>query len=319
MSTPQEYAQAWTADLMVADMTRDRTQQTHARQLGVSDIMHCRSYAARFLNGDPFTDSGVSQAALKGTWIHQAVLPIIAEARSPAMEEVQVDVPLPNGMTVRGHVDLIEIADQSVTDLKTVDGLASVRRHGATPQQKMQRHLYAAGAKSHFRSGTADSDITVRNVWMDAGNLLEPPHVEQEPYDPTYLDTAASWLNEVQYHVDNGLVEDAPKDKDSFWCRQFCPFVTACRGPENIAVDELIQDDELAVAAALRREAIDMEKEAKDLRKASEQVLGRVQDARVIVEHSDGRRFRVASTWVKPSEVAYTRSGYYKTDVKEAK
>ena len=61
-----------------------------------------------------------------------------------------------------------------------------------------------------------------------------------------------------------------------------------------------------------------MEREAKDLRKASDEVLSRVQDAKVLVKGEAGT-FRVASTWVNPADVAFTRKGYYKTDVKEVK
>jgi hypothetical protein len=316
--TPDEYAQAWTADLMVADMTRDRTQQTQDRQLGVSDIMHCRSYAARLLAGDPFTDGGVSQAALAGTWIHAAVLPIIAEARD-ADYELDVNVALPNGMEVKGHVDLVEHDPPAVIDLKTVDGLAGPRRHGANMQQRMQRHLYGAGVIQKV-GGAPSVGLTVGNVWMDRTNLLEPPHVELEPYDPSWLDTAATWVDEVQYHVDQGPegIANAPRDRDVFWCRQFCPFVTACRGPETVAVDEVIQSDELAVAAAMQREAIAMEEEAKEIRRAARQVLERVQDAKVLVKGEAGT-FRVASTWVNPSSYEVNRAGYFKTDVKEVK
>jgi hypothetical protein len=318
--TPDEYAQQWTADLRVAEMSRDRSQQTQQRILGVSDIMGCRSYGARFLAGDPFTDADVSQAALRGTWIHNAVLPIIADARG-ADHEVKVDVALPNGMTVRGHVDLIEPDPPMVLDLKTSDGLAGPRRHGADRQQRMQRHLYGAGyVQNGAWTGEAIPGLTVGNVWMDRNDLLEPPHVELEPYDPTWLDTAATWVDEVQYHIDQGPegIANAPRDRDVFWCRNFCPFVTACRGPEAVAVDEVIESDELAVAAAMRREAIDMEKEAKEIRKAADAVLERVKDARVLVKGEAGT-FRVASTWVNPSSYEVNRQGYYKTDVKEIK
>lgn len=314
--TPEEYSAQWAADLSVAEASRDRTVQTQQRLLGVSDIMGCRSYAARFLNGDTFTDADQSSAAMAGTAIHAYVLPIMAEDDDQREYERELTVTLSNGFQVLGHGDLLDFREPSATDLKTVDGLAGVKRHGATPQQRMQRQLTGAGM---VQTGEVSDprDLIVRNVWMDRGDLLATPHVEQEPYDPSWLDTAATWVDEVAYHVDNDLVEQAPKDKDIFWCRQFCPFVAACRGEEKAAVDEVIEDDELAVAAALRREAIDMEREAKELRKASDEVLSRVQDAKVLVRHSDGREFRLASTWVKESEVAYTRKPYYKLDVKE--
>ena len=317
---PDEYAAQWAADLAVAEASRDRTVQTHDRILGVSDIMHCRSYAARFLAGDPFTDSGHHSAAMAGTAIHAYVLPIMAGDGIGGWrkDEVEFTVTLSNGFQVLGHGDLLDWEEPSATDLKTVEGLAHVKRYGSTPAQKMQRHLTGAGmVQSTTYSPVKPADLIVRNVWMDRFDLLATPHVEQEPYDPTYLDTAATWVDEVMYHVDNDLVEQAPKDKDIFWCREFCPFATACRGEEKTAVDEVIQSDELAVAAALRREAIDMEREAKELRKASDQVLSRVQDAKVLVQGEAGT-FRVASTWVNPTDIdSYTRAGYYKTDVKQ--
>lgn len=316
MSTVEEdYAREWQADLYMAELDRDRNQQTHDRILGVSDIMHCRSYAARFLNGDPFTDSSTHKAATLGTMVHDAVLPLIAEARG-ARHNVELSITLPNKFKLTGHADLIDGPD--VIDLKTTRGLAGARRYGASPQQKMQRNLYAAGVVQDPSFDVAASEAVTGNIWMDVDDLDALPHVELEPYDPSYLDTAQNWLDEVMYHVDNGLVQDAPRDKDVFWCRQFCPFVTACRGSEAAAVDEVIESDELAIAAALRREAIELEKESKELRKASDEVLARVQDAKVLIRGGAGT-FRVASTWVRETDVAYTRSGYYKTDVKEIK
>jgi hypothetical protein len=319
--SPEDYAEAWTADLRVAEMSRDRSQQTQQRILGVSDIAGCRSYGARFLAGDPFTDADVSQAALRGTWIHNAVLPIISGDGLAGYREheVRLDVTLPNGQVVRGHGDLLDWEEPSATDLKTANGLAGPKRHGADRQQRMQRHLYGAGMVQSGRGGKLPG-LVVRNVWMNRNDLLEPPHVEQEPYDPTWLDPAATWVDEVQYHVDQGPegIANAPRDRDVFWCRQFCPFVTACRGPETVAVDEVIQSDELAVAAAMQREAIAMEEEAKEIRRAARQVLERVQDAKVLVKGEAGT-FRVASTWVNPSSYEVNRAGYFKTDVKEVK
>ena len=311
--TAEEYAQAWLADLAVADMSRDRNLQTARRILGVSDIGHCRSYAARFLNGDPFTDAPQSHQAMLGTWIHDAALPIIAAARG-AHHEAELTVTLSNGFEVLGHADLIEPDEPSVTDLKTGrDNLPHARRHGANGQQKSQRHLYGAGA---VQAGLVpEKNLIVRNIWVDVTALDEEPHVEQEPYDRTYLDHAATWVDEVMYTVDQGQVGDAPRDKDVFWCRSFCPFVTACRGPETVT-DEVIQSDELATAAALHREGLALEKDGKALKASAKAVLERVQDAKVTVTGAAGT-FRVASTWVNPAEVAFTRSGYYKTDVKE--
>lgn len=315
MIDPADYAAAWLGDIHVAEMTRDRTAQSHHRILGVSDIGHCRSYAARFLNGDPFTDSPSMAQAMRGTWMHAGVLPAIAAGRDGALVEQELTVTLSNGFEVVGHADLIEPDEPSVTDLKSVDGsLPAVRRNGANQQQKSQRHLYGAGA---VQGGHVKADgLVVRNVWMDIADIDAQPHVEQEPYDPTWLDHAATWIDEVAYTVDQGQVDEAPRDKDVFFCRAFCPFATACRGPEATAVDEVIDSDELAVAAALHREGLSLEKEGKALKKAASEVLGRVQDAKVIVQGGAGR-FRIASTFVKGSHVEFDRAPSWRTDIKE--
>jgi len=320
MTDPAEYAAQFQHDVFLAEATRDRSVQTHQRILGVSDLGHCRSYAARFLNNDPFTDATSQKQSMRGTWMHAGVLPAVAAQRDGALVEQEVTVKLSNGFEVVGHVDLIEPAEPSVTDLKSVDGsLPSVRRYGATPQQKMQRHLYGAGA---LQNGLLDQPygpegLIVRNIWMDLADLDATPHVEQEPYDLSYLDTAATFVDEVAYYLDTNQVDDAPRDKDYHWCRTFCPFFTACRGPES-APPEVIESDEYVVAAALHREALDLEGEAKQLKKAAAEVLDRIEpDSKVTLQGSDGRRFKYASTWVGPSEISYTRQGYYRREVKE--
>ena len=117
------------------------------------------------------------------------------------------------------------------------------------------------------------------------------------------------------HHVEEGT--EAPRDKDVFWCRMFCPFVTACRGPETTAQEEVVSD-ELAVAAALYREGADMAKEAEQLKKGASAVLERLAGQRTVIVGSDGTRHSFASTWVKPSEIKPgMRAGHYRNTVKE--
>ena len=125
----EDYALQWAADVAVAEATRDRTLQTQQRILGVSDIGHCRSYAARFLNGDPFTDAGQSSAAVEGTAIHAYVLPLIATARGIDTYEV----PLGLGTPVAVHPNVYLAAEVAfgrllgpLNDFKTRSGWLAV-------------------------------------------------------------------------------------------------------------------------------------------------------------------------------------------------
>jgi len=312
--TPDDYAAGFIADLKISDADDPRQQQTDKRILGASDIGHCREYARRFLEGEPFTDTPEGSQARAGRAFHALVLPAVASQRPGALVEQEVRVLLPNGVEVLGHVDLVEPDEPSVTDLKTVDAdLAAVRRTGASEQQKMQRQLYAAGA---VQAGLVPADgLIVRNIWMDRSGTPTPPHVEQEPYDPQYLDRAASWIEEVMHHVQAGT--EAPRDKDLYWCRAFCPFAAACRGPQEDAAEETVSE-EYAAAAALYLEGAVMEREGRDLKRAAASRLAPLEGHKTVVVGEDGARHRVASTWVGPAQIKPgLRSGYFRLNVQE--
>lgn len=315
MISPDEYGDAFMLDLKLADADDSRQQQTEQRILGVSDIGHCRSYAARFLSHEDFTDTPEGSQSRAGKAFHALVLPAIQSQRPGSLVEQALTVTLSNGFEVVGHVDLIEPEEPSVTDVKTVDeDLAAVRRTGANGQQKQQRHTYAGGA---IQAGLVpEKDLIVRNIWLDRSGTPTPPHVEQEPYDPTYLERGAAWVDEVMYHVETG--SEAPRDKDVFWCRMFCPFATACRGPEATAQEE-IHSDEYAIAAALYAEGHELEKDGKALKRAAAARLEPLEGQKTVLVGDDGARFRFTSTWVGPSEIRPgMRSGYHRLGVKAA-
>ena len=310
--TPDDYTDRWLADTEAAEAQRDRTVQTTQRLLGVSDLMHCREYARLFLAGHPFTDTPETSQSRAGTYYHAGILPAIAAQRPGSLVETELTVTLANGFEVIGHADLIEPDEPSVTDVKTVDGtLPAVRKTGASQQQQAQRNLYYAGA---HQAGIVPAEGTVRNIWLDRSGTPERPHVEQEPYDPSWLDRSAYWLDDVYAHVENDT--PASRDKDMFFCRTFCPFVTACRGEHATPEDE-VDSDELAVAASLYREGAELEREGKALKKAAAATLSRLEGHTVTVQGGAGR-FVHRSTWINPSSVEYERKGYHRLDIKEA-
>jgi hypothetical protein len=313
---PQEYGDLFMIDLSIADQATGRNVQTDHRILGVSDINHCREYGRRFLSGQPFTDTPEGSQARAGTWAHAGILPAVQAQRPGSLIEQEVTVTLPNGFEVLGHLDLAEPDEPSVTDVKTIDGEpATVAKVGSSPQQRSQRHLYGGGA---IQAGLVPRDgLIVRNIWLDRSGTPNPPHVEQEPYDPSYLDDAARWVDDVMHHVELG--EPAPKDKDYYFCEMFCPFFTACRGGQvGEQPEDIVQSDELAAAAARYREGLEQEKAGVALKKAAADVLKRLEGQKVAVVGEAGT-FRYSSTYINPTEVpASSKRGYYRATVKEA-
>ncbi len=303
--TPDEYAAHFRADLNVADHLRARQQQTTQRILGVSDVGKCRSYAALFLSNTPFTDSTSSSQARAGSFFHAGIGLARQEGNPQLLIEQELVITLPNGFELLGHADEIDPAEPSVCDWKTVsDELAAKRRLGANANEKMQRHLYAAGA---IQAGLVKPDgLIVRNIWLDRSGATDEVHVEQEPYNPAYLDDAQRFIEEVMWHVDNQT--PAPRDKDFHWCEHFCPFFKACRG-EQAVPDEEITEPHMIQAAALYAEGASLEKEGKELKQAAASML----------DGANGRagQFKVKTTWVAGGPVSYERKPYNKLTVKE--
>lgn len=269
-----EYAEGFLLDLMIDDMMSARTQQANRRELGVSDIGKCREYVRLFLDGVPFTDQPKTTAARIGTFIHKGALEARRAAQPHLLIEQTVQVALPNGMIVQGHADEIDPVRAEVTDAKTTDGLAVVRRKGADGQQRFQRHLYGWGAwQAGLFGDIHPSQVTVRNVWLDRSGGEDTVHVEQEPLSKDVLNEAVEWLYEVEEAREAG--REAPKDQQVEWCRRFCPFATACRGTEDTSTS--IFEPRTVEAVDLYAEGHALMKEGEQLKEAARVVMGEVQ------------------------------------------
>lgn len=296
--TPDEYAAAFMFDLTLADMGRERSRQSDARQIGVSDLGVCHEQTRRMLVGEPDSDVTPRLAAMMGTWIDAGVKEARKASNPDLITDGKVTVTLPSGLVLEGHPDEIDLEEPSCSDIKTVnyDGLAYIRKNHSSDHHRFQRHLYGLGV---VQSGLVEAkDLIVRNIYVDRSGKDDHPHVEQELLSAAVIAEADDWYRDVLYAIENG--EEASKDKPVSWCRRFCQFATACRGLD-LPTQRFDQPD-LIQAALTYHEAQATGAVAERERKAAKQILV---DADV---NGIAGPVRVRKSWVNPTE---HRVGYY--------
>lgn len=281
-----------------------RTQQAQARKLGVSDIGHCREYARRMIMDIPFTNvqNDYVQAWL-GTVIGKDLEERFA-AKFGGLNEAEVTVTLPilgYILEIPGHVDYYR--RDLLVDFKSRDGVGAVRNTGPSDKERFQTTLYA---KALIAAGLLDEDATLALVYIDRSGRERRPHVEAWTYDPSIVDEASAWLEDVIYAVQNDEV--AAKDKPRTWCAAVCEYYDDCRGRDT-DVEGLIEDPIIVDAVRVYREAkakmSQLDKDAKSAASLLEHVEGVVGDV------------QVRHTVVNASDVpGYTRRQYTKLDIR---
>lgn len=232
--TPDDFGLTFQFDLESHDATRARSLQSDAGTIGVSDLHTCREKVRRTLLGHVATDTTDKWAALVGTYVDAGVKEARAASGRNLLHDVELSVTLPNGIVLPGHADEIDPDEPSVTDYKTKDALAGVRRTGADEQARAQRHLYYLGA---VQAGIVGENGVVRNIFLDRSGSDPHPHVEQEPFDMGVVLAAQAWYEDSIYAAEHG--EDAMKDWPRTMCERFCQFFTACRGSETVVEERL--------------------------------------------------------------------------------
>lgn len=286
----------------------DRSRQSKANVVGVSDVGGCREYVRRVvLDEEPSQEVHTYDlAAFIGSAIgdHMEDAWIAAHSGVQWIKQAEVVVTLTvRGMVLNipGHPDLFSRTD--LIDFKSVDGLGVVRRTGPTDQQRFQRALYY---KALIDAGLVEPDGWVHNVYIDRSGADSTPVVWSAPYDPREVEEAIEWLSDVIYAVQMG--EEASRDKPREWCYACCPFAPACRGEDDSDVEGLIEDPFILEAIEVYNAAKDAIKLAEKDKKSAASVLADV----------SGRTPSHIVRWVDvgPSDVAYTRSGYRRLDVK---
>jgi hypothetical protein len=291
-----------------------RSVQASEGRLGPSDIGFCRQKAALMVRGVEATDAPPKWAAAVGTAVHNyveaAIKQMFPDWLMGSIDDVTVTATLPSGAQISGHPDIVIPSENTVLDIKTVDGFQWVKREGTSQQHKYQRHLYAMGCVA---AGLFDPSkpIYVGNVYFDRSGKQPAPLVFVEEMDPMLTDEIDSWVGDVIYAVKNN--EDASRDIPAAVCERICSHFTACRGAlETNDGGELIIDTELVSAVDMYTEARGMEKTAKQMKEeASARLLG--------VNGSTGQ-WQVRWVEVQPSKVeSFEKNGYSRLDIRKAR
>jgi hypothetical protein len=291
-----------------------RSVQASEGRLGPSDIGFCRQKAALMVRGVEATDAPPKWAAAVGTAVHNyveaAIKQMFPDWLMGSIDDVTVTATLPSGAQISGHPDIVIPSENTVLDIKTVDGFQWVKREGTSQQHKYQRHLYAMGC---IAAGLFDPSkpIYVGNVYFDRSGKQPTPLVFVEEMDPMLTDEIDSWVGDVIYAVKNN--EDASRDIPAAVCERICSHFTACRGAlETNDGGELIIDTELVSAVDMYTEARGMEKTAKQMKEeASARLLG--------VNGSTGQ-WQVRWVEVQPSKVeSFEKNGYSRLDIRKAR
>jgi hypothetical protein len=291
-----------------------RSVQASEGRLGPSDIGFCRQKAALMVRGVEATDAPPKWAAAVGTAVHNyveaAIKQMFPDWLMGSIDDVTVTATLPSGAQISGHPDIVIPSENTVLDIKTVDGFQWVKREGTSQQHKYQRHLYAMGC---IAAGLFDPEkpVWVGNVYFDRSGKQPAPLVFVEEMDPMLTDEIDSWVGDVIYAVKNN--EDASRDIPAAVCERICSHFTACRGAlETNDGGELIIDTELVSAIDMYTEARGMEKTAKQMKdEASARLLG--------VNGSTGQ-WQVRWVEVQPSKVeSFEKNGYSRLDIRKAR
>lgn len=269
--TPDTYRERFLTDLDTADANSPRTQQSHARVLGFSDIGGCPEAGRRFLAGDPFTDTTDMTAARVGNWMDAGLKKVREDANPHLLLDLRVECLLPSGIRIKGHPDEVDPTVPLVVDYKSKDGLAGVRRTGPSDQHRMQRALQYLAC---LQAGVfATEDGWVGNIYFDRSGHDPVPYVDLQPWkqEKVWVERADAWVLDALRHAQNGT----PAERTEYrpFCERFCRFFSACRGAD--VYDELLIEGTKADLIALYHEAHTQEKQGKALKEAlREDLLG---------------------------------------------
>lgn len=292
----------------------DRSVQASEGRLGPSDIGFCRQKAALMVKGVEATDAPPKWAAAVGTAIHEyteaAIKTMFPNWILGSIDKLRVTAILPSGAEISGHPDIVIPEENTVLDIKTVDGFQWVKREGTSQQHKYQRHLYAIGCiEANIFDRT--KPVYVGNVYLDRSGKQNKPLVMVEEMDPMLTDEIDAWVGDVIYAVKHG--EDASRDIPAAVCERICSHFTACRGAlETHEGGELIEDTILVSAVDMYTEARNMEKMAKQMKEEA--------SARLVGVNGSTGQWQVRWVEVQPSKVeAFEKTGYSRLDIRKAR
>lgn len=249
-------------------------------RLGPSELGGCREYIRNVMIDSPMQEADEwPTAAVVGTLLGTHLEAVAAEYMG-AVTEVPVTATLPNGLKVSGHADIVLVEENVVIDAKSKDGLATVRREGASLENRIQISVYTYGL---VQAGILTEGATAHLIYVDrAGNDQDIHEVELSWADILdYIELCMARLDEVmqvQEQVDDGNTEfvRSLRDKTPPFCyspKVMCPFRDLCWKGSEWVPDKIITDEEVLQAVSLYDEARAMEKEAAKVKAAQREKL----------------------------------------------
>lgn len=308
-----------------------RSAQSHDHRMGVSNLGHCRQYAKLLIEQTPFSDERDKTAAFFGTVAGDAIEAQLKKDHPGWIIQDECEFPFRDGDTIRtlpGHTDVVipasegvsydewlastaddytgpKVYMQGVWDGKSKAELESIRKYGPTQQQVFQIHAYT---KAQIEKGNLDPSqpIVIMDVYFDRSGRDVVPYGVAHIYTEDVITFIEQWMSDVLYAV--RTQEDAPRDMPRDWCHRYCEYATVCRGLDT-DVTGLIEDPELVQKIELYRDAQMKETEAKKAKALLAKDL-------VGVEGSTGKHI-IKQLWVDGGEVAYTRKGAYRLDIRD--
>jgi hypothetical protein len=211
--------------------------------------------------------------------------------------QVPMEATLPSGLRIAGSADVVMAT--RVIDVKSVDGVESVRRAGPTFKQLAQVNTYLLGL---IQAGELPPDATWTLVYVDRSGRDDIPVVFEGTLDEEILAEVDARLEDVTYAVEYDL-NSAPRDEPHDWCLAVCPMYSHCRGRDEHVSSGLITSEEHLRAVKLYAEGQELSKTGKRLMDESKQTLAGIKGSTGEVE--------VSWTHVNDTEIkAFTRAGY---------
>jgi hypothetical protein len=244
-------------------------------RLGPSELGGCREYVRNVMVGSPMQEADEwPTAAVVGTLLGTH-LEVVAEQYLGAVTEVPVTATLPNGLKVSGHADVVIVEENCCVDAKSKDGLATVRREGASLENLIQISVYTLGL---VQAGILKAGATAHLIYVDrAGNDQDVHEVElswEQILD--YVDQCVTRLDEVvtvQEYIEAGDTQYVRtlRDKTPPFCyspKVMCPFRDLCWKGSEWVPDTEITDPEVIAAVEMYDQVRAEEKEAVKIKAA---------------------------------------------------
>jgi hypothetical protein len=245
------------ADELLAALVKHESERPRSQQarLGPSELGGCREYIRNLMVGTPLQgNSEWPTAAAVGTLVGEYV-EAVAERYLGAVTQVSVTTTLPNGLVVSGTADIVLAERNVLADVKSKDGLSSIRREGPSLENCVQVSIYVLGL---VQMGVLTEGASASLLYVDRSGS------EQSVYEVTldweriqyFIGVVVDRLSDVleaQEHIDAGEVEwaRALRDKTPPFCyseKVLCPFRDACWAGSEWVPNEVIEDPDVILA-----------------------------------------------------------------------